>query len=103
MPRLALIFFAKEEADFRVNRETTLKAPDGWLAVAGLFWLHDGAMVVGSDPHSDIVLPASAPRRVGILHMQGAAVTFDPAKDPAITVNGKPAAKMTLKPDTDDH
>lgn len=115
MPRAALILFAvllasaaatpiaKEEADWRADREARLKAPDGWLAVAGLFWLHDGAMVAGSDPHSDIVLPASAPKRAGVFTLRSTGVTFDPAKDAGITIDGKPAAKMTLKPDTDNH
>jgi uncharacterized protein (DUF1684 family) len=95
--------FAKEEADFRANREAKLKAPDGWLSVAGLFWLHDGAMVVGSDSHSDIVLPPTAPKRAGVLTLQASGVTFDPAKGAGITIDGKPASKMALKPDTEDH
>jgi uncharacterized protein (DUF1684 family) len=97
--------FAKAEADWRTQRETRLKAPDGWLSVAGLFWLRDGAgaMKAGSDPQSDIVLPASAPRRVGTFQMASGAVTFTPEKGARITVDGKPAAKLALKPDTDDH
>jgi uncharacterized protein (DUF1684 family) len=95
--------FAKEEADFRAHREESLTKPDGWLSVAGLFWLHDGAMVLGSDPQADIVLPASAPRRAGILRMQSGAVTFEPVTGVNAAINGKPAAKMTLKPDTDEH
>ena len=107
LPIAAVLFaatstpFAKEEADFRADREARLKQPDGWLSVAGLFWLHDGDMVVGSDPQSDVVLPAGAPRRAGTLHMQGGVVTLDPAKGAGILVNGKPAVKMALKPDTD--
>jgi len=95
--------FAKLEADFRTQREQSLTKPDGWLAVAGLFWLHDGAMTLGSDPQSDVVLSASAPKRAGILHMQGGVVTFEPAAGAGVLIDGKPAAKMALKPDTDAH
>jgi uncharacterized protein (DUF1684 family) len=95
--------FLKEEADWRTQRETRLTKPDGWLAVAGLFWLHDGAMVFGSDPKSDIVLPSGAPRRAGTLNIQSGVVTFVSEKGANVTINGKPATKMTLKPDTDDH
>jgi uncharacterized protein (DUF1684 family) len=91
----------KEEADFRAQREARLTAPDGWLAVAGLFWLREGATVVGSAPQSDIVLPAGAPKRAGILRMRADKVTFEPAS--GVMINGKPAAAMALKPDTDDH
>ena len=95
--------FAKLEADFRTEREASLTKPDGWLAVAGLFWLHDGAMTLGSDPQSEVVLPASAPRRAGVLRMQGGVVTLEPAAGAGVQVNGKPAAKMALKPDSDPH
>jgi len=93
----------KTENDWRAHRETGLRAPDGWLSVAGLFWLHSGPMKVGSDPHSDIVLPSSAPQRIGTLQLVSGVVTFVPEKSVNVTVNGKPAAKMTLKPDTSDH
>jgi len=104
-PPISKEAFLKEEADFRAQRERKLTSPEGWLAVAGLFWLHDGATVVGSDPKSDILLPASAPRRAGTLHMNSGAVTFEPASGVNVTVSGKPANKgaSALKPDTDDH
>ena len=95
--------FAKDEADFRTKREQSLKKPDGWLAVAGLFWLHEGVMAMGSDPQSDVVLPASAPRRAGLLRMQSGAVTFEPASGVVATINGKPPTKQAMKPDTEEH
>lgn len=93
--------FLKEEADWRANRQESLTKPSGWLAVAGLFWLHDGTMAMGSDPQSDVVLPASAPRRAGTLKMQAGAVRFEPAAGVSATVNGKPLTKDALKPDSD--
>src|SRR5580698_8350351 len=108
--------FAKLEADFRTQRETSLTKPDGWLAVAGLFWLHDGALALGSDPQSDIVLPAGAPRhagtllmktgvvRTGTLWIKSPLITFEPATGVNAQVDGKPAPKSAiLKPDTDAH
>lgn len=95
--------FAKEEADFREKREASLKKPNGWLSVAGLFWLHDGAMVLGSDPQSDVVLPAAAPRKAGILRLQSGLVSFEPSPGAGITINDKPAVKMNLRPDTEEH
>ncbi len=69
------------------------ESPDGWLSVAGLFWLHDGTLNVGSDPQSDVVLPASAARHAGTLKMQSGTVTFEAAKGVSATVNGKPITK----------
>ena len=48
------------------RRVAELTAPDGWLAVRGLFWLHEGANTAGSDPASEIRLPARAPKRLGV-------------------------------------
>ena len=96
--------FLQEETDFRAKREASLTKPNGWLAVAGLFWLHDGATArLGSDQQADIVLPAGAPQRVGTLHLEGNAAIFDPASGANVKVDDKPAVKMTLKPDTEDH
>lgn len=102
----ASVPFAKLEADFRAHREDSLRKPDGWLSVAGLFWLHDGAMTLGSDPQSDVVLPAGAPRHAGTLRMKAGAVTFEPASGISATIDGKASPKTAspaLKPDTDDH
>jgi uncharacterized protein len=68
-----------EAAKWRVSYEESLKAPTGWLSVAGLFWLHDGANVVGSDPQSDVVLPSSAPKRAGVLEFGNSKVTWESA------------------------
>jgi uncharacterized protein (DUF1684 family) len=95
--------FDKAETDWRAHREAKLTAPDGWLSVAGLSWLHAGIAKVGSDPQSDIVLPATAPRLAGSLQMAGGVVTLLPAKGAGVTINGKPAGKVTLKPDSDNH
>src|SRR5205823_103260 len=54
---------------WRQNYETSLKADDGWLSVAGLFWLHEGENRFGSDPLNDIVLPAPAPANAGSFTM----------------------------------
>ena len=83
--------FVKEETTWRTQREQKLTNPDGWLAVAGLFWLHEGTLSLGSDPQSDVVLPARAPKRAGALRMQKGAVTFEPAAGVNATVNGKPS------------
>src|ERR1700691_3722793 len=34
--------------EWRANYEASLKAPDGWLSVAGLVWLNEGANEVKS-------------------------------------------------------
>lgn len=68
--------YVDETAKWRAEYETSLKAPDGWLSVAGLFWLHEGDNVLGAEPQSDVVLPAGAPKRAGVLHLDSGKVTF---------------------------
>ena len=64
--------------EWRADREAKLKTPDGWLSVAGLFWLRDGESVVGSDPLSDVVLREGLRKRAGVLRVQAGTVTFEP-------------------------
>src|SRR5574338_940379 len=73
--------YRAEIEKFHADREAELKADDGWLTVAGLFWLHPGVNTAGSAPSNDIVLPAKAPARLGSFDLTDGAVTFtaDPA------------------------
>jgi uncharacterized protein (DUF1684 family) len=64
---------------WRAERETRLKAEDGWLTLAGLFWLEEGQNVVGSAQGSTVTLPAGFPPRAGVLERRGEAVTWTPA------------------------
>jgi uncharacterized protein (DUF1684 family) len=84
--------FLTTENEWRAKRQNNLTKPDGWLAVAGLFWLHDGIMSIGSDPQSDVVLPAGAPKRLGTLRMQKGVVALERAGHTAV-----------IRPDTDEH
>jgi uncharacterized protein (DUF1684 family) len=89
---------------WRAEREQRLKADDGWLTVAGLFWLHAGSNAIGSDPASDIVLPAgTGPARAGSIELDGRQITLRLDTGPAASarVGGRPVAgPVTLKPDS---
>jgi len=71
---LALLLPALAVADsagvrrFREQREAELKADDGWLTVAGLFWLKEGPNRFGPAPSNEIVLPPGAPSGVLDFH-----------------------------------
>ena len=88
---------------WRARREASLKSDDGWLTVAGLFWLKHGINTVGTDAGNDIVLPAgSAPGKVGAFDMHDGIVSFQAAAGANPTVNGNPATAATLRPDSSD-
>ena len=75
--------YPAEQERWRANYEQGLKQPDGWLSVAGLFWLHEGANRVGSDPQSEIVLPARLARNAGVLHLTAGKVVFERFSPPS--------------------
>ena len=66
--------YPDEIAAWRKQREERLKAPGGWLSVAGLFWLHEGENTFGKDPANEIVLP-DGPPRAGGFELRGGKVT----------------------------
>lgn len=80
----------------RAARVAELKADDGWLTVAGLFWLKPGVNVAGSAKSSDVVLPATAPARLGTFDLKDGKVSFtaDPAS--GVTSAGRPVATVDL-------
>jgi len=48
--------YRSEIAKWRTDHETDLKKDDGWLTLAGLFWLKDGVNTVGRGSSYDISL-----------------------------------------------
>jgi len=84
--------YQREIAKFRAERETKLKADDGWLTVVGLHWLKNGINTVGSDPYTDAPLPKSAPPMVGTIVLSKGKVHFKPAR-------GVQLKEMDLKTD----
>lgn len=68
--------YETEIEKWRAERESKLKARDGWLSLAGLFWLRPGDNTVGSDPDSRVKLSAPIPKRAAVLTLEGDKITF---------------------------
>ena len=85
---------------WRADREAELKADDGWLTLAGLFWLKEGENRIGSDATNDIVLPeGAAPARLGVMEFHNGRVTLRVASDAGVTLNDKPVTTAELQSD----
>src|SRR3954469_13957305 len=82
----------------RAERLRELTAPNGWLAVRGLFWLHDGRNTAGSGASNEIKLPARAPERLGVLELANGTVTFEAASGATVTALDKPATRHVFDP-----
>jgi len=92
--------YRSEIAKFRAEREAELKAENGWLSVAGLFWLKEGENRFGADPSNEIVLPkGSAPPRAGVFEFHQGTTTLRVAPGTAVTLNGKPVATAEVRTD----
>jgi uncharacterized protein (DUF1684 family) len=88
---------------WRQGYEASLKADNGWLTVAGLYWLHDGDNRFGTDPLNDIVLPeGSAPPDVGSFEFHDGKTIVHLHAGVALLFNGKPAQEAELRPDSPD-
>ena len=89
--------YAASIETWRAEREARLTADDGWLAVAGLFFLREGENSFGSDPLGDIVLP-SGPPEAGAFVLRDGRVTVRAADGETVTVGGEAVADADLWP-----
>src|SRR5687767_15745814 len=86
--------------EWRARRDQRLRAPDGWLSLAGLYWLEEGENRFGSDPANDLVFPAgAAPAQAGALQVTGNEVTLRAARGAGLTVAGLPVTTLALRTD----
>ncbi len=89
---------------WRAEREAALKAEDGWLSVAGLFWLKEGDNTAGAAAGNDVALPAQAgvPAKLGVFSLKKGVVTFHAADGADARMNGKPARDGVLRTANED-
>jgi len=86
---------------WRAEYEADLKSDTGWLAVAGLFWLHDGENKFGTDPTNDIVLPeGSALAEAGTIKFHAGKIIAHLNPGVTATMNGNPVESAELIPDS---
>ena len=91
--------YTHEIEQWRATRVAKLTAPDGWLSLIGLEWLHEGANRVGSAADNDIVLKAG-PAHLGTVTLAAdGTVRIVLAKDSGATVDGKLVAEAVLVDD----
>jgi uncharacterized protein len=79
--------YRAEIEGFRKAREAKLTSDTGWLTIAGLHFLTQPETTVGSDAANDVVLPSSAPSRVG---------TFVLTKNGHVSVRLVPGVAVSL-------
>ncbi len=93
------------ETDLKTWRDSLderLRSEEGWLSLAGLYWLHEGENTVGSDPASEITLPPdSTPQHLGTVSFQNGVATLHVTCDEPVTVDGTALRSAVLRDDHD--
>ncbi len=92
--------YRKGIEEWQQSRLERLKGKNGWLNLAGLFWLEEGENKFGSDPDNDIVFPDKAEAFCGTLILKEGKVTLNVADGAEITSKGVKVTSLEL---TDDH
>ena len=90
-----------EIAGWRAQRLAELGGEQGWLALAGLYWLREGEHRLGAAPDADIVFPAGAPAEVGTLTLQAGVVQLHVAPGVDARIADAKITDMALRSDVD--
>ncbi|UCG28066.1 MAG: DUF1684 domain-containing protein [Bacteroidales bacterium] len=85
--------------EWKAERIKMLKSPEGWLNLAGLYWLEEGENSIGSNPGNSIVFPQSAPGKIGVISVRGNRISFRAENGVQVLFEGNPVIQSEMKPD----
>ena len=91
-------------ARWRSERVQSLTSDDGWLTLAGLFWLKEGENTFGRGSGNALVLDnAALADTAGTFVLSGEQVRFRARPGGGVTRDGQPVTELDLAPDTSGH
>src|SRR5579863_8535874 len=93
---------AEEQAvgAWRAQRLSSLTSDNGWLTLAGLFWLKQGANSFGRDPDNALQLSnAALAPHAGSFVVSGKEVRFEAASGSQVTHDGRAVSSLALRSD----
>lgn len=88
---------------WRAERDESIRKENGWIALAGLFWLKLGKNRIGSDPVNEVQLPERIPAHLGSIDYNGRSVVLQVTDGNKVMVNGKLVDFSVLQPDITDN
>ncbi len=80
------------------QRIAELKAPQGWLSLAGLFWLEEGENTFGSAKDNKVIFPEGGPDYMGGFTKRGDSVWVEMAPGVEALFEQKPVSRMLMFP-----
>ncbi|MCY3591594.1 MAG: DUF1684 domain-containing protein [Acidobacteria bacterium] len=100
---LAQASYEQALAEWRSQRVATLRGPDGWLNLAGLYWLKEGTNSFGAAADKDLVAPeGSAPPKLGDFLVEHGTVTFKTEPGVDVFLGESPVTGILLADDQED-
>jgi len=91
--------YLKEINRWKEKRLARLKSENGWLNLAGLFWLEEGVNTIGSDSSNSIIYPEKAPPRLGKYMLGKGQVSFIPEPGTEVLLDKKPIEELDIATD----
>lgn len=87
-----------EIKEWRKSRIENLKSENGWLNLAGLFWLEEGDNTFGADESNDFLFPKEhSEAKLGKIELNKGVVTLIAEKNAGILdANEKPVEKLVI-------
>jgi uncharacterized protein len=83
---------------WRREKDSSLRAPDGWLSLIGLHWLNEGINTVGADESADVPLPVDGiPPRLGTITLTNGALSLHVDAWTHVTVDGVETREAVLR------
>ncbi len=82
---------------WRADKYDGLTRENGWLALAGLYWLGEGRNLIGANPMCEVILPERAPTFLGVVYWEKKTFRFTAADGVRVKINNRLAQKAILK------
>lgn len=92
--------YKKDIEQWQAKRAEGLKKEDGWLSLAGLFWLKEGENKMGTDSSNVIIFPPErTPKYAGSIYLNNSELRLKVAKGVEIKVKDSLVSEMKLQSD----
>jgi len=84
---------------WKANRLERLKSRNGWLNLAGLYWLDEGQNTFGSDSSNHIVFPSGAAAFCGTISLKEGVCSLEARPEAGAMVDSLPVSRIELRND----
>lgn len=89
--------YIQQVEKWRAEHESRFRAPGGWLALVGHFWLAEGDNPIGTDPDSVVRLPEDAAQSLaGVIRLNGSKVSLTVNAGGPLRADGQEARQVEL-------